>query len=81
MEYKTKFCIVGSRPVKGVRNSEGGLGIYAFNWETGEFEINYDYMQRIYIGDIDNGETVEVTEEEFNAYVEKLRKGKEKGLD
>jgi hypothetical protein len=79
MEYKTKYCIVGLKPVKGVKNSQGDLGVYAFNWETGEFEINYDYMQRIYFGDIENGETVEVTEDEFNDYVEKIKK--EHGLN
>jgi hypothetical protein len=75
---KEKFCIVGLRPVKAIRNTEGSIGVYAFNWQTGEFEINYDYMQRIYSGDIANGETEEISESEFNTYVEKLKK--ERGL-
>lgn len=73
MEYKTKYCIVSSRPVKGVVNSKGGVGVYAYNWDTGDFEINYDYMQRIYLGDVENAETEEVTEQEFETYVKKLR--------
>lgn len=48
--------------------------MYSFNWNTGDFEIDFSYYERAYMGDIENGETEEISEQEFNAYVEKLRK-------
>lgn len=69
----SKYYIVGVRPIKAVMNSQGGLGIYAFNWDTRKFEINFRYLDHIYgfyKGDVDINET---TKEEFDRYVEQLR--------
>lgn len=71
-----KYCVVGNRPVKTIPNKEGGLGIYAMNWNTGEFKRHPEYMSQIYFGTMDDVE--ELSEKEFNTYVEKLKK--EKGL-
>lgn len=49
---------------------------YAFNWQTGGFEINYDYYIRINFGKVDELEIL--TQEEFDEYLMTLRK--ERGI-
>lgn len=69
----SKYYIVGVRPIKAVTNTQGGLGIYALDWDTWKFEINFRYLDHIYgfyKGDVD---TREATKEEFDRYVEQLR--------
>lgn len=73
-----KYCIVGIRPVKAEMNTEGGLGIYAFNWESGEFEYSYRYLEYLYGGYKGDVEIDELPKEEFDKYVTQLRK--ERGL-
>ncbi len=46
------------------------MGIYAYNWQTGEFDLAMEYLTRIYFG---KGEIEQVSEEEFNKQVEALR--------
>lgn len=64
------YCIVGLRPVKALSNDDS-FGIYVFNWQTGEFDLDLSYIERIYFGSMDEVEFV--TEDEFEKYVEKLR--------
>lgn len=71
MEFKyPEYYIVGARPVKVVRTEAGGLDCLAYNWETGEFETNLDYMALVHFME---GEVDEVDEQTFNQQVEKLR--------
>lgn len=70
-----KYCIVGIRPVKALLEADG-FGVYAFNWSSGKFDLDLSYIEKIYFGSMDDVE--EVTEKEFEKYVEKLKK--EKGL-
>ncbi len=65
------YCIVGARPVKALNTDDGGLGVYAYNWDSGAFELAMDYLERIYFGSQD--EVEQVTREEFDLYVEELR--------
>lgn len=67
---QTSYYIVGIRPVKFVPNQEGGLGIYAYNWQTGEFDLAMEYLTRIHFG---KGDIEKVSEEEFEQQVEELR--------
>jgi hypothetical protein len=62
-----EYFIVGIRPVKAVRNAEGGLGLYALDWKTGEFVLAMEYLSRCYFGTMT--EVEEVTLEEFNRQV------------
>ena len=71
-----RFCKVGDRPVKALLEHDG-LGIYVFDWETGNFILDLAYLEKIYFGRMDDVEIL--TEQEFNAYVEKMKK--EKGLE
>ncbi len=71
MEFEyPEYYIVGARPVKVVRTEVGGLDCLAYNWETGEFETNLDYMAKVHFME---GEVDEVDEQTFNQQVEKLR--------
>ena len=68
-----KYYIIGIRPVKLETNIEGGIGIYAFNWQSGEFEYSYRYLDHIYgfyKGDVD---VKEIPKEDFDQYVDQLR--------
>lgn len=65
------YCIVGARPVKAIETEDGGMDILAYNWQTGEFERDMQYLDRIVIV---RGEMDVVTEEEFEQYVDKLRR-------
>lgn len=42
-----RYCIVGIRPVKGVRTPEGGLDIQVFDWTTGAFVRDIDYLDAV----------------------------------
>jgi hypothetical protein len=64
------YYIVGIRPVKMVPNEEGGLGIFAYNWQTGEFDRAMEYLTQIHFG---KGDIEKVSEEDFEKQVEELR--------
>lgn len=70
-----KFYICGLRPVI-VEVHKTHENYLAMNLETGKFEQNFRYSNQIF-NDPD-GDVEEVTESEFNTYVEKLKK--ERGL-
>lgn len=65
------YAIVGARPVKALDTPDGGLAIYSFNWQTGEFDLDIKYLEKIYAGTQDEFE--ELTKTAFDAYVLKLR--------
>lgn len=65
-----RYLIVGQRPVKALLDDEGNVGIYAYNWDTGEFEKNYNYGAQIFGGE---GDTDVLNEKYFNIEVERLR--------
>ncbi|PTX63781.1 hypothetical protein C8N46_101387 [Kordia periserrulae] len=67
---KNKYCKVGDRPVKGIQSKEG-FGVYVFNWETGNFDLDLGYLEKIYFGSMDDVE--ELTKEEFEIYTKRLR--------
>jgi hypothetical protein len=65
-----RYFVVGSRPVKFVATQDGGMAILKYDWQTGEFVYGMEYLSKVYgRGDID-----ELSEKEFDEYVEKLRK-------
>ncbi len=71
MEFRyPEYYIVGARPVKVVKTAVGDLDCLAYNWNTGEFETNLDYMAKVHFVE---GEVDEVDESTFNQQVEKLR--------
>jgi hypothetical protein len=61
---------LGDRPVKLVPTNDGGMGSYAFNWKTGEFDLNWD----VYLEVSKPGSDAEIVAEvEFEKYVNILR--------
>lgn len=71
-----RFCKVGDRPVKALLEDDG-FGVYVFDWKTGNFVLDLTYLETIYLGRMDDVEIL--SEADFDAYVEKLRK--EGGFD
>ncbi|MFN3201563.1 MAG: hypothetical protein ACE366_24385 [Bradymonadia bacterium] len=65
-----RFCIVGARPVKAIRTPEGGMDVLAYDWQTGEFKREMNYMTRVVAPD---EEVDVVSEAEFDAAVKALR--------
>ena len=71
MEFRyPEYYIVGARPVKVIKTAVGALDCLAYNWDTGEFETDLDYMAKVHFVE---GEVDEVDETSFNRQVEKLR--------
>ena len=66
-----RYCIVGARPVKLVSTEDGGMDCLAYDWQTGKFERNMDYLTRAVMAD--DPEVDIVTEKEFNQEVARLR--------
>lgn len=67
-----KYYLLSERPVKVVRMEDGRVGAYGLNLQTGEFDLDMLYLHRA--TKADNDTAVEVSEEEFLAKVEELRK-------
>lgn len=78
MKEYPRYYILGEWPVKLIMNDKGEMGAFAFNWETGVFELNWD----AYLAISKPGSDVEsVSEIEFEKHVENLRvKVKERKL-
>jgi hypothetical protein len=72
MDDLPKYYIVGLSPVKVVETEDGGVGIYALNWKTGEFVLDMRYLAEI--ERIDSDDVEEISEEEFERKVEEFRK-------
>jgi hypothetical protein len=65
------YMICGLRPVYALPTADGGLGIYAYQWESGKFALDMSYLTRLSGWPRDDDE--EVTEAEFDAAVAELR--------
>lgn len=66
----------GLRPVYSEEKPEGVIRFYAFQWDTGAFLEDMSYFLKIY-HDVSN-EREDLSKEEFEAYVKKLKE--ERGL-
>ncbi len=66
----TRHFIVGARPVRLVPRDDGGLGVEAIDWQTGEMVRATQYLSRVLAGD---GEVDEVTPEVFDLAVAEIR--------
>ncbi|HKE14853.1 MAG TPA: hypothetical protein VKB80_08325 [Kofleriaceae bacterium] len=64
-----RYFVVGRRPVR-LREQDGGLACEVFDWNTGDFVIDNTYLSVVISG---YGEVDEVTREDFDAAVERLR--------
>lgn len=65
-----KYYKCGLRPVIMIIHQEHD-DFLAMNWETGLFEEDFRYSDQIFSDP--SGDTKEISKEEFEAYVEKLR--------
>jgi hypothetical protein len=63
--------ICGLRPVYSQQTPDGGLAIYALQWESGEFQLDMSYLTRLH--GYANADDEEVTAEDFLAAVSKIR--------
>lgn len=70
-----KYFICGLRPVIQEIEEEYDT-FYVFQWKTGAFEEDMSYSENINFDP--SGDVEEVSKEQFEAYVEKLKK--EEGL-
>lgn len=70
-----RFAIVGARPVKAIDTPDGGMDVLAYNWESGEFDRDMEYLSRLFMPD---GEVEIVSEDQFNQAVAALQ-GEPKG--
>ena len=68
-----KYYIYGKRPLIEEINDQFDT-IYAFQWDTGEFKEDMSYTSKIMYDP--SGDSEIVSKEEFEEYVEKLRKEK-----
>ncbi len=66
-----QYYVFGLRPVKIVGTEDGGMGVFAYNWQTGEFEVAPpDYLVRALTGE---GDVDKITEAQFEQHVKNLR--------
>lgn len=63
------YSIVGSKAVKLIRTENGGIGAYAYNRKTGQFELAMKYLDQVLFGKDD---VESVSETEFELYIESL---------
>jgi uncharacterized protein (TIGR02996 family) len=66
----TRYFIVGARPVRLVPRPDGGLGVEAIDWQTGEMVRATQYLSRVIHGD---NEVDEVDELEWHRAVAEIR--------
>ncbi len=73
---KKRYFKVGLRPVyfEEINNEEF---VFVFDVNNGSFKEDFSYYKRLFFGPFMD-ETEELSEQEFNTYVEKLKK--ERGL-
>lgn len=73
MEFKApQYFIVIKRPVKSEKDGKGNLRIYAYNWDTGSFKVDMNYLKRVYTRREDDVQVV--SKEAFEAYVAQLER-------
>ncbi len=65
---KNEYFIVGSRAVL-FKKEEDGMDILVYDENEKKFIRDVTYLSKVYTSD----ESDEVTEKEFNAYIEKLK--------
>jgi hypothetical protein len=71
-----RYFKVGLRPVYFEEINDEEF-VFVFDWNNGSFKDDFTYYKRLFFGP-DMDDTEEISESEFNTYVEKLKK--EKGL-
>ncbi|CAN1209966.1 hypothetical protein TUMEXPCC7403_07050 [Tumidithrix helvetica PCC 7403] len=71
------YFIVGRRPVKLIKPEAGGMDVLAYNWETGEFEREMDYLTTVLMGE---GDVDRVSEQEFSQLVVQLQSENQNGV-
>jgi hypothetical protein len=64
------YCVVDIRPVKVVAGSTGGIEVLAYDIDTDSFVRRMDLLDRVILQD---DWVVELTEEEFDAHLARLR--------
>ena len=69
-----KYYKYGLRPIIEEIEPEFST-FYAFQWDTGEFKEDMTYMRKIRFDF--SGDREDMTESEFNVYVDKLKKEKD----
>lgn len=60
------YCLVGIRPVKLIATESGGTDVLAYDWQTGTFQREMQYLTRVLMGD---GEIDYLSEAEFEQYL------------
>jgi len=65
-----RYVIVGARPVRLLPTPDGSMLVEAFNWGTGEFETDWQYLTRALLPD-DEVDVVDAAT--FDRYVADLR--------
>lgn len=71
---KNKYFKVGLRPVYYKEINDESF-VFVYDWHNGEFVEDFAYYKRIFSGPYMD-DTEEVSESEFNKYVDKLKKEK-----
>lgn len=72
----SKYFTVGLRPIY-YEEKENESFVFVFDWSNGSFNDDFSYYKKLFSGPYMD-ETEEISESEFNTYVEKLKK--ERGL-
>jgi hypothetical protein len=67
-----KYYKYAIRPVYSEEKPIDVVRFYAYQWDSGEFKEDFSYSRKIF-HDL-SGEAEEVTKQEFDNYVEELRK-------
>lgn len=65
------FFICGTRAVKFEKTEDDHVRVLVFDEENNVFTEDIRFLSKVYT----SNESEEVTEKEFNEYIEKLRKG------
>ncbi|MBN1803406.1 MAG: hypothetical protein JW891_17985 [Candidatus Lokiarchaeota archaeon] len=64
-----RFFIFGRRPVKFIGTPDGGMDVLVFDWESGGFKRDLNYLSKYFEH---SPEIEEVSEEHFIAFVKHL---------
>lgn len=65
-----RYFLVGERPVRLVPRPDGGLGVEAIDWQSGEMVRATEYLTRVLHGD---PEVDEIDREQFERAVADIR--------
>jgi hypothetical protein len=64
-----QYRIIQGRPVKVVQTATGDMAFYAYNWETGSFDLAMEYLTMVF----PRQENKEVSQEEFEQYIQRFK--------